>query len=79
MFVAEVKTSFLVPPFISIISLLLWAYWIIAFVFVYSVGDITGSPKGPFASVKWEKNTRYMLAYHIFAGLWVNAFLNALI
>ncbi|EAR87511.1 plasma-membrane choline transporter (macronuclear) [Tetrahymena thermophila SB210] len=79
LFVGEVKTSFLVPPVVTIFCMLFTAWWIVAFVFVYSVGDIQGSEYGPFASVKWQKNTRYMLIYHIFGGLWINAFFGALI
>jgi len=48
-------------------------------VYVYSVGDVTGSDNGPFASVTWKKNVRYMLIYHIFSGLWINAFFGAMI
>lgn len=47
--------------------------------YVYSVGDVTGSDNGPFASVTWKKNVRYMLIYHIFSGLWINAFFGAMI
>ncbi|KAL4485826.1 hypothetical protein ABPG72_012366 [Tetrahymena utriculariae] len=78
LFVAEVKSSFLVPPVVTIFCMLFTAWWVVAFVFVYSVGDIQESDYGPFASVKWQKNTRYMLIYHIFGGLWINAFFGAL-
>lgn len=79
LFVAEVKSVFFVPPIISLLNMIFIAWWIITFVYVYSVGDIQGSSNGPFASVKWSKNVRYMLAYNIFGGLWINAFFGALI
>ncbi len=29
----------------------------------------------PFATVQWNQNTKYMLLYNLFGGLWVSAFL----
>ena len=51
---------------------------LVVFVYVYSIGDIQKSENGPFGSVKWEPNTRKMLWFWLFAGLWTNAFIMAI-
>ena len=53
------------------------AYWITAALYLYSIGDITKGGLTPFASVKWTDQTRYLIIYFIFGGLWVNAFILA--
>jgi len=37
---------------------LILIFRVVVFVFVYSIGDITGGISSPFATVKWDDNTR---------------------
>lgn len=67
--------------FIPVIFLILCGLWIVAWVFtalyIFSVGEI-GPREEPFTfvtTVKWSDQTRYIFLYHLFGGLWVNAFL----
>jgi hypothetical protein len=57
--------------------LLIWqCYWIISYVFLYSVGDLKKrNDYTPFAAVEWSDFTRYVIFYDIFGLFWVNAFL----
>lgn len=73
MFVMETPTVMLVPPTISIILMGFWALWIVALVYLYSVGEIKGSSDSPLATVEWNEDIRYYLIYHLFYGLWTNA------
>ena len=68
-FVNDVRSIMIVPPVISLCLFLFWSYWIVVFIFLYSVGEISGRSDSPFASVKWSEDTRKMIWYHLFAGL----------
>eukprot|EP00825_Cyclidium_porcatum_P018701 TRINITY_DN2128_c0_g1_i2.p1 TRINITY_DN2128_c0_g1~~TRINITY_DN2128_c0_g1_i2.p1 ORF type:complete len:412 (-),score=21.78 TRINITY_DN2128_c0_g1_i2:104-1339(-) len=72
-FVGQVPLSIAIPPVIGILQFMWLAYWFTVFVFVYSVGDITGSKSSPFATIKWDSSTRNILWFHLFGGLWVNS------
>ena len=70
---------FLVPIIALIITCFFFAYWIATVVYIYSVGEITGYGNTPFASVKWDDNTRNVWYYHLFALFWVVAFFLAIL
>ena len=72
-FLIDEPYSLLVPPIFAIITILYWAFWIVSFAYIYSVGTIRGSSSSPFATIEWDQNIRYMLWYYIFMGLWNNA------
>ena len=65
-------------PLIFIIISLAWiAAWTFTAVYLFSVGNIEPRPD-PLAfmtTVAWTKQTRYIFLYHLFGGLWVNAFI----
>lgn len=45
-----------VPPGGTIIAACFWTIWIFGGVYIYSVGDISGSPDSPFAAVEHDEN-----------------------
>lgn len=51
------------------------AYWIVSIVYIWSVGDIKDDRSTPFASIEWEKTTRYFFLFDVFGMFWINAFL----
>ncbi len=65
--------ALLIPPIFAVISILFWAFWIASFVYIYSVGDIKGRRDSPFASITWTEDTRRMVWFFLFMGLWENA------
>lgn len=51
--------------------------WTITAVYIMSVGELghRASPLNFVTTVVWTKQTRYIFLYHLFGGLWVNAFI----
>jgi hypothetical protein len=77
LFVMEVPSIMLVPPVFTVLVMGYWGLWIIAFFYIYAMGDVKGSGSTPLATVEWNDNIRYYLIYHLFYGLWTNALLQA--
>jgi len=72
--------SVFITPFVAIaFSCLFCAYWIAVVVYIYSIGEVTQYNNTPFASVKWDNNTRNLWYYHLFALFWVIAFVIAVL
>lgn len=76
-FIFRTPTILLLP----LIFLILVASWIVGWTFlaiwIMSVGEVQPRP-APLeflTEVKWSDQTRYIFLYHLFGGLWVNAFL----
>jgi hypothetical protein len=68
----------LLLPFIFFFLCIAWlVFWTFLAVYIMSVGTI--EPRAaPFefaTTVVWTSQTRYIFLYHLFGGLWVNAFL----
>lgn len=78
MFVRDCPLVLLVPLFVMVFVVGWIAYWISAALYLYSIGDVSKSTTTPFASIKWDDKTRYLVIYFIFGGLWVNAFILAI-
>lgn len=55
LYIRDVFLVMLVPPVFSIIVAGWWVFWIIAAIYVYSIGEITKSVNTPFATVTHEK------------------------
>jgi hypothetical protein len=76
-FIYRTPTVIILP----IIFFILCSAWIIAWTFlaiwIMSVGDIKPreAPLQFVTTVVWNNQTRYVFLYHLFGGLWVNAFL----
>lgn len=67
---------FLLPLAACIITFLWYVLWLSSAIFIFSVG--TPEPREGFefiTEMKWDENTRYILIYHVFMLLWVNAFI----
>jgi len=67
--VRGVPFSLLLPIVNCLILAIFYVFWLTGLVWLMSVGDIYKSKYGPFATVKWSKNNRYMLVYFLFGGL----------
>jgi hypothetical protein len=65
-------------PMIGLILQLAWfIVWIVSFVFVFSIGEVT-QREAPFAfltEIMWDDQTRYILILQVFGLLWVCNFL----
>lgn len=70
--------TILLLPIIFFFLVLAWIIgWTFLSVFIMSVGEIKARD-APFqfaTTVVWSEQTRYIFLYHLFGGLWVNAFL----
>jgi len=51
------------------------AYWVVTAVFLYSIGEPEYKEGSPFANIKWNDNTRYMMWFFLFGLLWCVAFI----
>jgi len=76
-FIYRTPTIMLLP----VVFMVLIVSWIVAWVFlaiwIMSVGEPQPrpAPLDFLTTVKWSDQTRYIFLYHLFGGLWVNAFL----
>lgn len=74
-FMVETPMVLIVPPVMAVLNIIWWLLWVLAFVHVYSVGDISKRSNGSiFAKVDHTKEQVYFIWAFIFGGLWVNAF-----
>lgn len=76
-FVYNTPTVLLIPIIFLLINVVWVTAWAFTAVFIMSVGEIKPRDE-PFSfstTVKWSDQTRYIFLYHLFGGLWVNAFI----
>lgn len=78
LYVADNFSVMLLPPIMAIVLAILWVWWIFSVVYVVGLGEIKGSGSSPFATVTFDTNTRNMVYYFMFGGLWKQAFILAL-
>lgn len=74
-FIMKTPQIFLVPVAASIFSVIWFVYWLVTYIYIYSVGTLEQNAATPFASIKWEPTTRYVIFYDVFGLFWVNAFI----
>lgn len=74
-YINQTPKIFLVPIVFFFTVLVYYAYWIVAAIFIWSVGDVQKRSDSPFASVEWSDTTRYVFIYNLFGLFWINAFL----
>lgn len=71
-------SSALVPPINFLCIMLFIVYWLLVAIYLYSVGEVVKKPKSlPFGTFQHSKTVKYMAFYHLFALLWILAFLMA--
>lgn len=67
-------------PLVGLVIHLVWfIVWVISFVYVFSVGEVTQRNSSLLSfttEIMWETNTRYLLILQVFGLLWVSNFLN---
>lgn len=49
--IKDMPLMLLVPPIFTIVIGIWWLWWLYSFVFLYSVGEVSKSPNGPYAAV----------------------------
>lgn len=54
------------------------AFWVVGMVYLVSIGTLSTTYNGPWASIEWSDTTKYMMLYWIFGGLWKFAFICAI-
>ena len=64
-----------VPPVFVVLVAIFWVLWIYGAIYLYSVGEVSKSPDGPYAAVEHSDFTTRCLWYYLFGGFWFNAFL----
>jgi Plasma-membrane choline transporter len=76
-FIHRTPTILLLPIIFFVLCLAWLIFWCFLAVFIMSIGEIKNrDPPFEFATtVVWSDQTRYIFLYHLFGGLWVNAFL----
>ena len=75
-FIYRTPTILILPIILFFIVLAWMIVWTFLAVFIMSVGEIKAR-EAPFqfaTTVVWSEQTRYIFLYHLFGGLWVNAF-----
>lgn len=70
LFVAEVKTSLLIPPVMLVLLTANIAYCVVIGLYIYSSGEPNTESKLPFAQIKFDDNMNKKLAYHVFGSFW---------
>lgn len=76
-FIHNTLTILLLPIIFFFLCMAWILFWTFLAVYIMSVGDIKARD-APFqfaTTVVWSDQTRYIFLYHLFGGLWVNAFL----
>ena len=53
-FIGEVPTVLSIPIIFGVLIIGFWILWIGIFIYLYSVGDISGRTDSPFATIKWD-------------------------
>jgi hypothetical protein len=67
---------FFLPAASSLLAFIWIAIWLSAAIFIFSVGEPEARDGLPFfTEIKWSEQTRYIMIYHVFAYLWINAFI----
>lgn len=76
-FIYRTPTIIIIPIIFLILTMAWLIGWTFLAVWIMSVGEPQQRP-APLqfmTEVKWDQQTRYIFLYHLFGGLWVNAFL----
>jgi len=76
-FIKDVWTALLVPPVFFIVGILIFAYWVVCSIYIYSTGDIEQEDDDALAEIEWDDTTRNIFYFHFFAIYWVVAFILA--
>lgn len=67
----------LVPPLIFLLTTVLFIFWLAGALYLWSSGERVKRDGMPFSEFIWDDNTRRMIYFYFFGGLWINAFLQA--
>jgi hypothetical protein len=77
-FVSGNLSTIFIPLFSLLFALVFICAWMVAAIYLFSVGEIVGETGGnQYRSVQWSTTTRYLVVYLIFGFLWVAALILA--
>jgi len=76
-FMKDVPMILIVPLGVYFLSCIIFVYWILALVFIYSSGELDKTTSA-IASISWDTATKNAFFFEFFAIFWVNSFKIAL-
>lgn len=76
-FIKDVPLSLLIPPFFFVVTIVLYIYWTLAIIYLWSFGDVESRGTNPVPKIVWTSTTRNAIYFEFFGVLWVNAFIIA--
>ena len=76
-FIADVPLSLLIPPAFLVITIIIYIYWTLAIIYLWSFGDVENRGVNPIPKIVWANTTRNAIYYEFFGVLWVNGFVIA--
>jgi choline transporter-like protein 2/4/5 len=75
-FVRDNMHIFILPAISTLLTGMWFVVWLSSAIFIFSVGTPTSRENFPFITeIKWSDETRGIFAFHVFALLWINAFI----
>jgi len=74
-FVAKNLRVVLLPVVSYLFSFLFFLYWIVAAIYIYSIGTAEFKENSPIVNIKWTEATWGMIYFLIFALFWVIAYI----
>lgn len=77
-FVKDCPLSLLIPPVFFVLIIVLYIYWTLAMLYLWSFGDRVNRGSNPIPEIEWTDTTRNALYFEFFGVLWINAFVIAL-
>jgi len=78
-YIKDVWYALFVAPGMLVLTVVLYIYWSLACLYIYSSGEIVQEEQGDtIASVEWDNTTRNIFYLEFWGILWVNAFIIAL-
>lgn len=79
LFLMDCKTVLLVPILGYVTFLAVFAFWLVGFVYLFSMGDPKRMDTYPFNTFQVEGKNKQYLYFWLFMGLWKQAFISALV
>lgn len=77
-FIKDVPLSLLIPPVFFVLIIVLYIYWTLAMIYLWSFGDVKNRGTNPIPEIEWDTTTRNALYFEFFGVLWMNAFIIAM-
>ncbi len=73
-FVNDRRAVLFVPIIHTFLLLIFCVFWLISFLYVFSIGDVRYDQGELFGDMVWETRTKWFIAAMVFGGLWCVSF-----